>query len=311
MRPVHGRGGWLWAMSGTEAGAGDTTGAHRVEAVAVTVNQFGATLRSWRDRLSPEDFGLPVAPYRRARGLRREELARLAGVSPDYLVQLEQGRAVAPSPQVLAALARALRLTEAERAHLFRLAGRLVPDEMHTFDPLPHSVCRMVEQLPASPAAVYDVRWNPLAWNAMWAAVIGNPVERPQRERNMVWRCFTGLPTHVVRARTEQREYEEAIVADLRSSSGRYPGDPGLAQLIADLRGASPRFRSLWETPRVGLYEHERKTIDHPELGQLEMDCDILTTHRNGLRVAVCTAAPGSPSAKALEELSATGTASR
>jgi len=290
-----------------EAGAGDTTlRRHRIEAVAVSINEFGATLRSWRDRLSPEEFGVPTAAHRRARGLRREELAHLAGVSPDYLVQLEQGRASAPSPQVLTALARALRLTEAERAHLFRLADRPVPDERRVRDTLPHSVRRLVEQLSASPAAVYDVRWNPIACNAMWVAAMGDPLDRPERERNMAWRYFTGLPTHVVRSLAEQREYEETIAADLRSSSGRFPGDQGLSQLIADLREASPRFRSLWETRRVGVYEQERKTIDHPELGMLQVDCDILTTHRNDLRVVVYTAAPGSASAKALEELSAT-----
>jgi transcriptional regulator with XRE-family HTH domain len=291
----------------THIGAGETgLSRPRIEAVAASTNEFGAMLRSWRDLASPEEFGLPVAAHRRARGLRRQELARLAGVSPDYLVQLEQGRASAPSPQVLTALARALRLTEVEREHLFRLADRLVPGEKRIRDTLPHSVRRLVEQLSASPAAVCDARWNPVAWNAMWAVAIGDPLERPERERNIAWRHFTGLPTRVVRTRVEQREFEEAVVADLRSSSGRYPEDRGLAQLIADLREASPRFRSLWEARRVGVYEQERKTIDHPELGMLRVDCDILTTHRDDLRVVVYTAAPGSPSAKALEELSAT-----
>ena len=272
----------------------------------VPVNDLGATLRSWRDRLSPEEFGLPVAPHRRARGLRREELARLAGVSPDYLIQLERGRASAPSPQVLTALAGALRLTEPERAHLFRLADRRAPDERRVRDTLPPSVLRLVEQLPASPAAVCDVRWNPRAWNRMWAAVLGDPLDRPERERNMAWRCFTGLPTRIVRTAAQQREFEEAIVADLRSSSGRYPSDQPLAELIADLREASPRFRRLLETRHVGTYEQERKTITHPELGLLSVDCDVLTPRRDDLRVAVFTAAPGSTSAKALEELSTT-----
>jgi transcriptional regulator with XRE-family HTH domain len=139
------------------AGAGDTTWPrHGIEAVADSINEFGAMLRSWRDRASPEEFGLPVAAHRRARGLRRQELARLAGVSPDYLIQLEQGRASAPSPEVLAALARALRLTEAEREHLFQLAGQLVPAEKRIRTTLPHSVRRLVEQLSASPATVCD-----------------------------------------------------------------------------------------------------------------------------------------------------------
>jgi transcriptional regulator with XRE-family HTH domain len=276
----------------------------RIEAVAASTNEFGATLRSWRERLTPEEFGLPTAAHRRARGLRREELAHLAGVSPDYLVQLEQGRASAPSPQVLTALARALRLSEAERAHLFQLADQLVPDDRRIHDTLPDGIRRLVEQLTASPAAVYDVRWNPIAWNAMWAAAMGDPDNRPERERNMAWRTFTGLPTNVVRTPDQQREYEEIVVADLRSSSGRYPGDQGLGQLIAGLRDASPRFRTLWDKRRVGSYQQERKTINHPELGTLQLDCDILTTQLSDLRVVVYTAAPGSRSAQALQALS-------
>jgi transcriptional regulator with XRE-family HTH domain len=266
-------------------------------------SEFGTTLRSWRDRRPPEEFGLPAGAHRRARGLRRQEVAQLAGVSVDYLVQLEQGRATGPSPQILAALSRALRLSETERGHLFRLAGQPVPDESHIRDTLPDSVRRLVEQLPASPAAVYDVRWNPIAWNAMWVAVMGDPLDRPAPQRNMAWRYFTGLPVRVVRSAREQLKYEETIVADLRSSFGRYPGDRRLAQLIADLREASSRFRSLWEARRVGVYEQERKTIEHPGLGLLHLDCDILTTHRNDLRVAVYTAVPGSESARRLDAL--------
>jgi transcriptional regulator with XRE-family HTH domain len=278
----------------------------KIDHVAASINEFGATLRNWRDRATPEEFGLPTAPRRRARGLRRQELARLAGVSPDYLVQLEQGRASAPSPQVLTGLARALRLTDAEREHLFRLADRLVPDEKRIPDTLPDSVKQLVDQLSATPAAVCDAGWNPIAWNTMWTAAIGDPLERPEQERNTVWRHFTGLPTAVVRTRVEQRDFEEAVAADLRSSFGRYPDDQRLVQLIADLREASQRFRNLWEARRVGVYEHERKTIEHPQLGHLQVDCNILTTRFNDLRLVVYTAASGSPSAKALAELSAT-----
>jgi transcriptional regulator with XRE-family HTH domain len=276
-----------------------------MEAMAGSFSELGATLRGWRDRLPPEELGLIGGARRRARGLRRQEVAQLAGVSLDYLVQLEQGRATGPSPQVLAALSRALRLTEDERGHLFRLAGQPDPDERRIRDTLPDSVRRMVEQLPGSPAAVYDVRWNPIAWNAMWVAVMGDPADRPERQRNMAWRYFTGLSVRVVRSAREQLQYEQAVVADLRSSSGRYPGDRRLARLIADLRGASPKFRSLWESRRVGAYEHEIKTIDHPALGPLYLDCDVLTTQPNSLRVVVYTAAPGSRSARQLDTLRA------
>src|SRR6266849_934039 len=199
------------------ASGGDVAVPQRsIEIMTASFSEFGATLRSWRDRLTPEEVGLPPSAPRRAPGLRRQEVAQLAGVSLDYLVQLEQGRAIVPSPQVLTALARALRLTETERDHLFRLAGQPVPDESRIHDTLPGSVRRLVEQLSASPAAVYDVRWNPIAWNAMWVAVMGDPLDRPERERNMAWRYFTGLPVRVVRSARDQLEYEETIAADLR-----------------------------------------------------------------------------------------------
>jgi hypothetical protein len=184
-------------------------------------------------------------------------------------------------------------------------AGQPAPDESRIRDTPPDSVRRLVGQLPGSPAAVYDVRWNPIAWNAMWVAVMDDPADRPERQRNMAWRYFTGLPVRVVRSACEELQYEEAIVADLRSSSSRYPGDHRLASLIGDLRDASPRFRGLWESRRVGAYEHESKTIDHPALGPLYLDCDVITTHPNSLRVVVYTAAPGSRSARQLDMLRA------
>ena len=277
-----------------------------LEVVAASSNELGATLRDWRARSTPEEFGLPVLVGRRARGLRRQEVAGLAGVSLDYLVQLEQGRARTPSPQVLTALARALRLTETERGHLFRLADQPVPDERRIRTTLPPSVRRLLAHLPSSPAAVYDVRWDPIAWNAMWVAVLGDPLDRPERERNMAWRYFTGLPTRVVRPPGGQREYEETVAADLRSTVGRYPDDDRLAELIDDLHDASARFRLLWNMRHVGVYEQERKTIDHPERGLLHLDFDVLTMHRNDLRVVVGTAPPASDAARHLGALTRT-----
>ncbi|HEY4021515.1 MAG TPA: helix-turn-helix transcriptional regulator [Pseudonocardiaceae bacterium] len=273
--------------------------------MAVSITELGPTLRSWRDQRTPEEFGLSTATGRRARGLRRQEVAQLAGVSLDYLVQLEQGRATAPSPQVLNALARALRLSESERAHVFRLAGQPVPGDRQVGDTLPHSVARMIGQLSGSPAAVYDVRWNPVQWNRLWTAVMGDPLDRPERERNMAWRYFTRLPVRVVRSNDEQRRYEEIIAADMRSTAGRYPGDARLARLIADLRAVSPRFDELWDTCRVAAYEQEDKILAHPDLGLLHLDCDILTTQQHDLRIVVYTAAPGSETAHALEKLAA------
>lgn len=265
-------------------------------------SELGPTLRAWRDRLSPQEVGLEAEARRRAPGLRRQELARLAGVSTEYVVLLEQGRASSPSAQVLAALAKALRLSEAERAHLFRLAGKPVPAAARISNTLPAAIHRLVDRV-QGPVAVYDLRWDPVAWNSMWVAVMGDPQARPELERNLARRQFTGLPTRVVRTQSQQRAFEQALVADLRDSSGKYPDDWRLGELVAELCDVSPRFRELWESQCVATYTEEHKTIDTPGLGPLEFDCDILTIEHSDLRVVVYTPTPDSATSARLHTL--------
>jgi transcription regulator MmyB-like protein len=150
-------------------------------------------------------------------------------------------------------------------------------------------------QLPGNPAAIYDPSWSPIIWNSMWATIFGDPNERPERERNKVWRYFTGLPTRVLRSPEEERLFEKRIISDLRSSFGQYPDDEQLGQLISDLLTASPRFCELWKAREVAPYDEEYKTIEHPELGLLQLHCDIV--RHEGLRVVVFTAPAGSTSA--------------
>jgi len=167
------------------------------------LTELGILLRRWRERVTPADVGLPAGTGRRVRGLRRQEVAQLSGVSADYLVQLEQGRATSPSTQVLAALARALRLSNFERDHLLRLGGYTPPAE-HA-PTLSAAVRRLVDQLDSTPAAIYDLCWNPLAWNPMWAAVNGDPLSRPARARNMMWSFMTGQPSRIKRRPGDDR----------------------------------------------------------------------------------------------------------
>jgi hypothetical protein len=263
---------------------------------------LGPTLRAWRDRLSPDAVGLPDSTTRRAPGLSRQEIGRLAGVSPDYVTQLEQGRASSPSTQVLQALARALQLSDAERSHLFHLAGQRVPTDGTVPGSLPAAVRRLVDQLDSAPVAVFDAHLSPVAWNSMWAFVNGDPVERPEIERNLAWRQFVGSPTRVVRSHEQESAYEEMLVADLRASSGNYDRDSGIEILVRDLCEISARFRRLWESRRVDVLEGESKTIDHPIVGELRVDCDMLRTRRSDFRVAVYTATAGSDSAHKLDE---------
>src|SRR5580658_9335475 len=160
---------------GRALGGADTTtqmAQRKIRIMALSTSELGATLRDWRERLDPGDFGVAVSSGRKAHGLRRQEVAQLSGVSVDYLIQLEQGRAKTPSPQVLTALSQALRLSNVERIHLFFLAGQSPQDSARRHQAVPDSLRRMVRQLPANPAAIYDPSWSPIIWNSMWATIL-------------------------------------------------------------------------------------------------------------------------------------------
>ncbi|MFD0484001.1 helix-turn-helix transcriptional regulator [Kineococcus sp. GCM10028916] len=269
------------------------------------MDDLGAALRDWRDRLDPADAGLTRNGRRRAPGLRREELAVLAGISIDYVVRLEQGRASTPSAQVCGALARALQLADEESAHLLRLAG-------HAADPgrvprlIPASVRRIGERLAGHPLAVYDATWCLLHWNPLFAATFGDPTG--EREgTSLLLRHFTdGLPR--IRFTPAQREaFEESLVSDLRSTTSRYPRDPDVASLVAELL-TGPRFAELWDRRTVAGHESAHKVVEHPEIGDVELDSDTLTTQGSNLRVVVYTPRPGSDAAGKLELLAALGT---
>jgi transcriptional regulator with XRE-family HTH domain len=262
--------------------------------------EFGQAVRRWRDRASPDAAGLPTGRYRRAAGLRREELAQLAGISVDYVVRLEQGRASNPSAQVVEALARALRLSGTERAHLFRLAGLVPPGPQTVPTHITPSVQRMLDRMAGTPVAVYDAAWNLLVANAAYAALLGDPGRWRGNERNGVWRYFFGLNSRVRHTAEDEGPFAAAMVADLRAAAGRYPDDRSLRRLVADLRANSPRFAELWDTGTVGAHEAAHKTIDHPHVGAVTLDCDILTVAGSDVRLMIYTAEPGTEDAERL-----------
>jgi transcriptional regulator with XRE-family HTH domain len=270
---------------------------------------LGSNLRAWRARVQPADVGLPEAGPRRTRGLRREELASLAGISVDYLVRLEQGRAISPSPAVLAALARALRLAPEERDHLYVVAGHAPPRRTNVSSQVTPGVRRLVDRLGDVPVSVYDAAWTIILWNRPWAALMGDPSELSGRDRNLLWRVFTRPAARSVSVRTPQEiaVFQESAVADIRRVTGIYPGDVRLQQLVADLRQASPRFDELWQRGVVTQPGTGPKTIVHPELGAITVDCDVLTVAGTDLRVVVYTADPASPDAEKLDLLRVAG----
>jgi transcriptional regulator with XRE-family HTH domain len=270
-------------------------------------DELGASLRTWRDRLQPADAGLPAARGRRVPGLRREEVAALAGVTVDYLSRLEQGRAERPSPSVLGALARALRLDDGERTHLYRLAGHVAPGAGRIDAHLTPGVQRILDRLVDTPVLVCDAAWHPIARNPLAAALLGDVSDLPERERNIAWRQFLRATSRVLHSTEQAAKFEHDLVDDLRGAIGRYPDDEGLAALVRDLRARSERFEALWSQGGVRPHASARKTIEHPEIGDVTLDCDVLTVPGSDVRLVVYTAPAGSPEARALALLSAVG----
>jgi len=277
---------------------------------------LAAAIRRARQRVRPQDVGLPAGPSaaRRVAGLRREELALLAGISVDYVVRLEQGRGPRPSTQVLQALARALRLDAADRDELFHLAGWGPPTpgmiELHVRP----SVLRLIDRFVDLPALVVSAKGDVLAWNAMSSALHGDWSTIPAARRNLnILRFLPDLKLDVRRSRVGETDEERAAtavqtVAALRSSAARYPRDPGLADLLAQLHAGSAEFRRLWEDGRAGGWRSHRKTVVHPSLGPLTLDCDALHVPDADQSVVVYSAPPGTREAEALALLRVVGT---
>lgn len=245
---------------------------------------------------------MPAGGRRRAAGLRREELAGLAGISVDYLTRLEQGRATSPSAQVLEALARALRLSDTERELLFRLAGQAVPGRDVISARINPSVQRLLDRLGHTPVAVYDAAWNLIVANQPYDALMGATASWHGLERNGVWRNLVGSGSRTVQAPEEQARFESQLVADLRMTAARYPADRELKRLIAELTAHSPRFAEMWESGEVGSLQDQprHKIINHPGVGLITLDCDILIVTGDDLRIMVYTAEPGTEDAERL-----------
>ncbi|WP_319450733.1 MULTISPECIES: helix-turn-helix transcriptional regulator [unclassified Mycobacterium] len=268
--------------------------------------EFGHALRRWRDRVTPQAAGLPVGGHRRAAGLRREELAQLAGISVDYVTRLEQGRATNPSEQVVEALGRALRLSANEREHLFHAAGLVPPGQGTVPAYVTPSVQRMLDRLTATPVAVFDAAGTQLLANPMYIALMG---EYHGNERNAVWRNFLGPSSRVQHTPEGLRALQTAQAASLRAAAARYPADHTVRRLVAELRAKSALFAELWDSGAVLDQPLEsRKTINHPQVGPMTLDCDVLSVARADLRIMIYSAEPGTEDAERLSLLAVLGT---
>jgi transcriptional regulator with XRE-family HTH domain len=270
-----------------------------------TRREFGALLRTWRDHTTPTAVGLP-AGFRRTTGLRREELAALAGLSVDYVIRLEQGRTVHPSAQVVAALTRALQLDDDDAAIFHQAAGLAAPVGAISHL-IPAGVERLLLRTTDAPVAVFSADWWLLSWNAHWAALLGDPAALTGRDRNLVWRDFTNGSNRVLKTPAERDAFRDTLVADLRIAAIEHPNDTNLHALVADLRGRSDDFAARWAAARPSRHESNRKTIEHPRVGALTLDCDVLNAPGSDVHVVMYSAAPGSEDASRLDLLRVLG----
>jgi transcriptional regulator with XRE-family HTH domain len=257
-------------------------------------------LRTWRERADPVAAGLGGQGRRRARGLRREELAELAGVSVDYIKRLEQGRGH-PSAGVVNSLARALRLDRADYEHLCAVTGHAAADGRvpRQVGPGPE---RLLERLDGVPVCLCDAAWTVLAWNPSWEALRCGPATGHRWDRNVAWRAFTEVSGPTRRTPERRARFASTLVADLRAALLRYPADEQVAALVGDLRRASGTFAELWESGSAVRYHDDQVTIDHPVVGEFTADCDLLTFRDGDLRAIVFTAEAGSGDAERLRD---------
>jgi len=259
-------------------------------------------LRSRRARLQPEDVGLPVHGRRRVPGLRREELAQLAGVSFTYYARLEQGNSDGMSTAVLDAVARALKLTGEERNHLVRLAQPArASTPLAEVQRLGPGIQNLLDSL-GVPAFVVGRCMNILGWNPLAATIFGDFSCLPPHERNWPRQLFLSSTTRERFVDLDLRE--RVIVGVLRLQQGQHPDDPELAFLIAELSQKSERFRRLWARHEVGCGNPGVLRMRHPLVGEFEITPEHLTLSNDpGQRLYVYHTEPGSPSEKALRIL--------
>lgn len=235
-------------------------------------------LRRRREAIRPAEVGLAGGPRRRTTGLRREEVAMLAGMSVDYVVRLEQGRSSQPSTQLLGALARALRLSDDERAHLFHLAGHQPPPAQGIACLARAGLLRMLDLLGDTPALVLSDLGETLAQNRMSLLLSGDMTGFEGDHRYHVYRWFTDPAVRALHPPEEVDHHARVIVADLRSVAGRRHDDPTITRLVERLQAESERFRELWAEHEVAVRRADRKTIVNPRVGPVLVDCETLVT---------------------------------
>jgi transcriptional regulator with XRE-family HTH domain len=270
------------------------------------LDALGSFLRKRRDRVRPQDVGLPVGPRRRVSGLRRDEVALLAGASTDYYIQLERGDAQ-PSEQMLAALSRALRLTHDERDHLFQLAGRSLPSATGPSAHVPPAMLDLLDRLQTTPAMVITDLHVTLVQNPLARALLGAPVAAKGPRASFLYRWFTEPEARQIYPENEHDHHTRALVADLRAVVGRRGQDSDVRTMVDNLLRYSEEFTDLWEQQDVAVRRDDRKRIVYPPLGVIDLNCLALHSEDGLHRLLWFTAPPGTEAVEQLELLSVIG----
>ncbi|WP_329462398.1 helix-turn-helix transcriptional regulator [Streptomyces sp. NBC_01431] len=240
-----------------------------------TTQELAAFLRTRRERLDPRDFGLPSRRQaRRTPGLRREEVAELAGVSTDYVVRLEQGRGLRPSADVVEALARALRLAPDERAYLFNLAQQRPRNAGKAATTAAPQLARLVTDLSPLPAMLMNHRYDILAWNSEMTRLLLDFGTLPPSQRNAMWLCL--MHPEIREFYVDRERVVREGIAHLRAAWAAHPQDQALTDRIAEFATADEEFARLWAERDIKVNGRGRKVLRHPDLGVIAVDFEVL-----------------------------------
>jgi transcriptional regulator with XRE-family HTH domain len=273
--------------------------------------ELAAFLRSRRERLQPSQVGLPARQRRRTPGLRREDVAQLAYISTEYYTRLEQARSSRPSRRVLAGIVRALRLSDAERDHLYHLAGEAPGPPPGPIREVRQSILDLLDRLPQAAAMMLDAAFEVIAWNPLATALMEDFSALPPRERNLIRRLFLHPdPAQRHYGLSNAEEFGQFVTGHLRAAAARYPDSPDIRALVDELAAGSDEFATLWASHHVRTPFPLRKTMRHPAVGPITLNCDILALPDQDQHVVIFTADPGSTSDQALRLLAVLGTQS-
>ncbi|PWK87294.1 helix-turn-helix protein [Lentzea atacamensis] len=270
--------------------------------------ELAAFLRRRREELRPEDVGLPVGARRRAPGLRREEVASLAAMSTDYYTRLEQQRGPQPSEQMLAALARALRLSDDERDYLFLVAGRNAPSPQVISTHVAPALQRVLDRLNDTPALILNNLGEILVQNRFAEALYGDSSRFTGLARSGIYRWFTDPGERLIYPEHDRDRQSRAQVANLRAAHAAMGAQSRAGELVRVLQRESAEFAAIWDRHEVAKRFEDHKVLVHPQLGEIEVDCQALFTEDQSQMLLVLTAPPRTEAFDKLQLLGVLGT---